>query len=245
LARLETEGKKSLMSLSFNLYRLQQVDTRLSHTRARVKAIQDALDNDEEIRSARAQARAAEEAGLRAESAMRGAEYETQAVRIKIQQAESSLYGGRVINPKELQDLQKDIESLKRQMVVLEDRELEAMIYAEKATEIQAEAQIVLRDAAAAAEIKMRDLLVEQQRFKAEIEGLEREREAIASGIDKPTLLEYDGLLSQKRGLAVATLSDDACGGCGAPLTPATRQAVHIAGQLVHCPSCGRLLYAD
>ena len=51
----------------------------------------------------------------------------------RVGQAEASLYGGHVQNPKELQDLQKDVASLKRHLETLEERELEAMEAAENA----------------------------------------------------------------------------------------------------------------
>jgi hypothetical protein len=38
------------MSAALGLYRLQQVDSRLDHTHARLKAIQQILENDEELR---------------------------------------------------------------------------------------------------------------------------------------------------------------------------------------------------
>ena len=233
------------MSLSFNLFRLQQTDTRLSHAKARDKAIKEALENDAETQSARLQYREAEEGALRADSAMRGAEYETQTTRIKIQQAESSLYGGRVSNTKELQDLQNDVESLKRHLAVLEDSELEAMFAAEKAAETNKTAQRFLQETLADAEIRMRDLVAEQQKLETEIPRLESERQAIVAGIDRAALSDYEALFTQKRGLAVATLSEGACSACGALLTPAQRQAVHVAEKLMHCPSCGRLLYGD
>jgi predicted nucleic acid-binding Zn-ribbon protein len=241
---LVAEENNSLMTLSFNLHRLQQTDTRLLLARARAQIIQEALDNDTDTRDARARAHAAAEAKLRADTALRGAEHETQSARIKIQQVESSLYGGRVINPKELQDLERDIESLKHHLLILEDKELDAMFAAEKAQEVNTATQQRLQEALATAEINKRDLHVEQYKLKAEIESLESERRAIVTGIDEPSLRDYELLLISKRGLAVADLSDDACGACGAQLTPAQRQSVHFADQLIHCPSCGRLLYA-
>src|SRR5687768_18403957 len=66
-----------------------------------------------------------------AERALKLSEAEVEKQSIKIEQTESSLYGGRVHNPKELQDLQKDVASLKRHLSTLEERELEAMLVAE------------------------------------------------------------------------------------------------------------------
>ncbi len=50
------------------------------------------------------------------------------AQKVKIEQTEATLYGGKVRNPKELQDLQNEAAALKRYLAVLEDRQLEQMI---------------------------------------------------------------------------------------------------------------------
>ena len=53
--------------------------------------------------------------------------------KVKIEQSEASLYSGNVTNPKELQDLQNEAAALKRYLVTLEDRQLEAMLEVETA----------------------------------------------------------------------------------------------------------------
>lgn len=45
---------------------------------------------------------------------LKTAEAEAEAQKIKIEQTEASLYGGSVHNPKELQDLQREVASLKK-----------------------------------------------------------------------------------------------------------------------------------
>src|SRR5512138_1210313 len=119
------------MSAALGLYRLQQVDSRIDQVQARLKAIQQTLENDLELRSARGQLEAAESKYKDAERALKLSEAEVEKQRIKIEQTEASLYGGLVHNPKELQDLQKDIVSLKRHQQTLEERELEAMLSVE------------------------------------------------------------------------------------------------------------------
>jgi uncharacterized protein len=50
-----------------------------------------------------------------------------------MQTSEASLYGGKIRNPKELQDLQVEIAALKRRTATLEDEQLEAMLAVEDA----------------------------------------------------------------------------------------------------------------
>jgi predicted nucleic acid-binding Zn-ribbon protein len=232
------------MSAAFNLFRLQQADSSLFHARGRQEAIENALEDDAETRQAREGAQSARDARLRAESTLREAEYETQAARVKIQQVEASLYAGRVSNPKELQDLQKDAESLRRHLVTLEDQQLEAMLALEEAESADAHAQSVLDEALASRAQHTKVLEAERATLSVDIMRLETERRAIAQGLDAQSLAHYDALRVQKRGVAVAALSDGTCNACGAPLPPSQRQAAHISEQMIHCPSCGRLLYA-
>jgi predicted nucleic acid-binding Zn-ribbon protein len=226
------------MSAAFNLFRLQQADSGLLHARGRREAIEAALEDDAETREARQQAQSARDARLRAENSLREAEYETLAARVKIQQVEASLYAGRVSNPKELQDLQKDLESLRRHLVTLEDRQLEAMLALEESESADARTQSMLELALASAAEQTRALEAERASLQGEIERLETERQAIAHGLDAPSLAHYDALKAQKRGVAVAALSDGACG-AREPLPPSQQQAAHISEQMVRALPAG------
>src|SRR5512145_881851 len=121
------------MSAALGLYRLQQVDSQIDQVQSRLKAIRQLLENDAELRLASEQALTAENELKEAERLLKLTEQEVEKQRIKLQQTEASLYGGMVHNPKELQDLQKDVASLKRHLETLEDRELEAMQVVETA----------------------------------------------------------------------------------------------------------------
>ena len=114
------------MSAALGLFRLQQVDSQIDQIEARLRTIQQTLENDVALRAANEGFAAAEAKHRDAERALKLTEAEVEKQRIKIEQTEASLYGGLVHNPKELQDLQKDIVSLKKHLETLEERELEA-----------------------------------------------------------------------------------------------------------------------
>src|SRR5215510_2079872 len=121
------------MSAALGLYRLQQVDGQIDQNQARQKWIQDTLHNDASLRASTQTHAVAEARVKEASQLLKQSEAEVEKQRTKIEQTEASLYGGSVRNPKELQDLQKDIVSLKKYLEVLKDRELEAMLTAETA----------------------------------------------------------------------------------------------------------------
>ena len=116
------------MNQSAHLYLLQKLDSHLDQIQARVSEIDRLLSEDERVLAARQVADAAHRNLENARLEARNADHLVSDQKVKIEQSEASLYGGRIRNPKELQDLQKEIESLKRHLATLEDRQLETMI---------------------------------------------------------------------------------------------------------------------
>ena len=233
------------MSAALGLYRLQQVDSQLDQIQARLNLIRETLENDLELRAATGACAAAESTHKESERLLKNSEAEVEKQRIKIEQTEASLYGGHVHNPKELQDLQKDVASLKRHLETLEERQLEAMVNADKTeTELQA-ANERLESVRSNLSNQNRDLTQESEILKKDHERLQSERSAVMSDITKQAISAYDQLRKQKRGIAVTALNDNSCASCGTTLTPSLQQNARSASQLFNCPTCGRILYAN
>lgn len=232
------------MSASLGLYRLQQVDSQIHRAQFRLDAIREILENDAELRESFKLVEIAQTLHHQTRQILRNAEAEAQAQKIKIEQAESNLYSGRVQNPKELQDLQKDIASLKKHITVLEERELESMIKAENAENELQSAKTKLELAQARLGNEHKKLMDEQSTLMIELGRLGEEREAALAPIDSGALQTYENLRQQKRGVAVAEITDNACASCGTMLNAALQQNARSQNQLAHCSSCGRILYS-
>ncbi len=233
------------MSASFGLFRLQQVDRQLDKSQARLEIIQKTLDNDTELRETLANLDAAKSAHYHAERALKDAEAEVKSQQIKIEQTEASLYGGRVHNPKELQDLQKESASLKKHLSTLEERELEMMQGVENVNIELNQAHIKLDSLQSKLGDEHKQYLEEQTSLKRDMERLTPERDAIVNQLEKLMLEKYAGLRSQKRGIAVAQVIDMACAACGSDINASIQQTARSAAQFAYCPSCGRILYVD
>jgi len=233
------------MSASLGLYRLQQVDSRIDQIQARLKTIQQTLENDLELRGALERFAAAESQFKDAERALKDSEAEVEKQRIKIEQTEASLYGGRVQNPKELQDLQKDIASLKRHLETLEERQLEAMLSVENLEEDVQAAKNDLGHVQSNLKEQNQDLAKESETLRKGLERLNSEHQAVVTDIATQALQAYEALRKQKRGLAVTTVADSSCEACGTTITPSQQQSARSTSQLFHCPTCGRILYAS
>jgi predicted nucleic acid-binding Zn-ribbon protein len=231
------------MSQSSSLFRLQQIDSPIDQARARIKEIEIALNNNEELNKAQENVKAIEQFLQDARKSLRKTEEAVQDQRVKISQTESVLYGGKVRNPKELQDLQNDVTSLKRYLSVLEDRQLEAMIALEE-TELEHKKAIAnLDETRARITEQQAGLRGELTQLKKNVERLEIERQVAATATNPADLTLYEHLRQTRRGVAIAKISSQACGACGALLTPALVQAANSPNQLVRCSSCGRILY--
>lgn len=233
------------MSASLGLYRLQQVDRQIDRARAQLDAIRKTLENDTELQAALDRVTKTQAENHRANSSLKNAEAEVDAQKIKIEHAESSLYGGRVQNPKELQDLQKDVASLKKHLVTLEERQFETMVTAESTENDLQNAKTDLEKIQARLGNEHKTLIADQSSISIELEKFTEEREAVLAPIESSLLQTYEDLRQQKRGVAVTEINDNTCVSCGTVLNAALQQNARSQRQLAYCSSCGRILYAN
>jgi uncharacterized protein len=232
------------MSAALGLFRLQQVDSRIDQLESQLAKIREILGNDSEIRTKLEEIKIAETKHRESERLRQSLEVDAQGQQSKIQQAEASLYGGGIKNPKELLDLQADVVSLKKHLHVIEDEELEAMLTVES---LQAELQSVLDDFSriqARLDGENKKLINDKELLNRDLLDLQAERKATIGQIEADFLNSYESLRIRRSGFAVTEVSENACRACGTTLNPALQQNARHAAELVYCPSCGRILYA-
>ena len=233
------------MSASLNLYRLQLVDSRIDEIRTRLEEIQRTLEDNVELRQAKKQVAKTEALHKSALQVLKHAEAEVDNQKVKIEQSEASLYSGNVKNPKELQDLQNEAASFKRYLGTLEERQLEAMLEEEATEQTNQSALRELEKVRARLAKQNVTLTTEQAELNKELERLGAERQAALAPLDANLLTVYDELRQQRRGVAVAQISEGACAACGTTLTPSQNQSARSSTQIYNCPTCGRILFAN
>ena len=231
------------MSRPFKLYRLQQIDSQLDWIHTRQLEIDAALQDDAALRQAREAAQENENAHEAVRKALRRIEDEAHQQRLKIEQTEASLYGGKIRNPKELKDLENEVAALKRYLSVLEDRQLEAMLMEEDAAASSRAAGEDLEKARAVFELRCGDLIREREKILKDQERLDEERRAAISSILPEDMAQYVQLRKTRRGVAVAMVVERACSACGSTLNANLLNAVHSPNQITLCDACGRVLY--
>lgn len=232
------------MSQTFKLYRLQQLDSQLDQARKRVSEIDRALSDNQRLRNAEMTARAASTALENAQKKLRKAELDVQSQKLKIEQTEATLYGGKVRNPKELQDLQNESAALRRYLEVLEERQLEAMLTEEECQEDYDHESSNLDTVSAETADLSQQLTAEKKELEKTIARLDGERKAAVKSIPEDDLGIYEQLRKKRRGIAVALVSENFCSACGSTLSAADLYEARSPNSITRCESCGRLLYA-
>jgi predicted nucleic acid-binding Zn-ribbon protein len=232
------------MSESFKLFRLQQIDRELDKSFARINEIDQLLADDSMVRRSQLHLDNAKKEHFEAEKSLRLAEQNVKDQRIKIERSQAALYGGKVTNPKELQDLQQESESLKRHLSTLEDQQLEAMLAMDDAEA----GYIQASEAKSATETQVADqkadLSAEKSGLHQDIERQQNERDAASANIDPSELRIYENLRQQKNGIAVARVLEKTCGACGSTLSATIYSSAQVPTKITRCSTCGRILYA-
>ena len=142
--------------------------------------------------------------------------------------------------------LRHEIERAEKDVVAIEDRELELMQEGEdlRPSIAAADKKFGTEKERVAARIKASGAKVET--LQGRVDELRVEREVIAEEIkvsDEDLLDLYDRLFKSKMGRAIVPLEIDHCSGCHMKLTPATLHQAKAGTQIVSCEQCGRIVY--
>jgi predicted nucleic acid-binding Zn-ribbon protein len=159
----------------------------------------------------------------------------------KAKRSEDRLYSGLVKNPKELADLQHEIESLSRRRAIIEDDLLEVMILAEEAEDENVRAVEAFNLIESEWEQDQENLRQEQATLIQRIRELSELRNELLELINAKSLAAYDGAIRRAGTTAVVLLKNDMCQGCQVRV-PENLVKTANEGKLVHCDSCGRIL---
>jgi predicted nucleic acid-binding Zn-ribbon protein len=230
------------MSRSGNLLDLQSFDTALDLYNRRLNEISDILSDSSEINQAEKIFQEAKEAFIEAQKKLKTAEENVKSQRLKIKSTDAKLYGGRITNPKELEDLQGESEALKRYLSVLEDRQLESMLELDDHKESYVNAKNNLEAVEGKIRSRHDDLIHERMIIQDDMKNFESKKVSIVALIDTEDLSLYEKIRTKSHGMAVAEVLNQSCTACGATLTAALNQAARSRNQITLCETCGRIL---
>ncbi len=229
------------MSIAQQLYQLQQVDLELETNEQALRKITSQLGESEAVVSVRnkltAERQRLEELGRQ----QRSIEWEIDDITNKLNTTEKELYSGRIGNPKELSNLQHEINGLKARRKQLEDETLAIMDQSELTARNVATIDAELKAKESVWRSQQQQLSADLERVKAIVSTLNQQRQLQANGIDPQTVKVYQELKKQK-GTAVAKVEQGICRGCRISL-PVSELSLARSGSLTRCGSCGRILF--
>ncbi|QPC80598.1 hypothetical protein G4Y79_12835 [Phototrophicus methaneseepsis] len=232
------------MNTARALYDLQEVELKLIGNKRRLREITTSLEDNGEVQTAKADFEEAEAKFKPAKAEFSDIEHRIQVNEEKQKTTESRLYSGNVTNPKELQDMQQEVDSLKKWREEWDDRLLKAMEELEQAQAVLDTSKQAYDDALQAAAANNEGLITEKGDLETNNQALEKQRQEMATHIDKSILDQYVMLRRTKNNRAVSVMKEDTCTVCGVTQIDSVARAVRASDQdeLVTCRNCGRIL---
>jgi predicted nucleic acid-binding Zn-ribbon protein len=229
------------MTLTKQLYELQEFDIDIESTQQTLDLKTNRLGKRDEVDAAKANLETKRKELESLNHERRDAEGELEDTTSKIKAANDQLYGGRVTNSKELSNLQHEVNTLKEINDRLETKELEIM------DRVEATENTV--NAATADYQKLEtDWLQEQKQLADDIALLQKtladltaKRNNLAALIESSAVNLYERIRQQKK-QAVAKVEQGICRACRISLSASNLQKAR-GGQPVQCGSCGRILF--
>jgi predicted nucleic acid-binding Zn-ribbon protein len=231
------------MGMARQLYQLQVIEIEIGSKEQALIRAQGQLGQSQAVAEAKARLLSAKERLEKLEHEQHSAEWEIENLETKLSAAKDSLYSGRIKNPKELSNLQHEVEGMNKIHDQMEEKVLEIMEQGELATADLDSLSSKLKALEEEWHREHQRLSAEIEELKSSISGLKDKRQKALDGIDTKAVDLYNQLKKQK-GLAVARIEQGTCCGCRISLSTAELQRTR-GGSLVECNSCGRILFLD
>jgi len=231
------------MGVASRLYQLQTTELKLKEQKQLLKGTIARLERNEELDAAQSELAGLQEDRDSKRKAQRQLEWDVEELTTKIKGVNDQLYGGRVRNPKELVNLEQEMQSLKRHLGDKEDLLLEAMDATDAAEEQTNRIDHDVARIASAWEVEKPQLAQVKGEAESSIAQLISNREALRAEIGTANASLYDTIMKSK-GLAVVKVEQGRCKGCNITVPSGQWQQAR-GGEVVLCGSCGRILFVE
>ena len=229
------------MNVAQQLYQLQEVDLELESNEQALRQKVSQLGESQKVVRVRTELSSQCQHLEELKRQQHSADWEIDDLTAKITILDRKLYDGSIRNPKELANLQHEVDGLKARRDQWEDKALEVMDQVELAevgvTTISSE----LKELEAEWHRQQQRLTIDIEQLKTTLSDLEHKRRLMLTKLDPQIVNLYEELRRQK-GTAVAKVDQGMCRGCRISLPTSELQQAR-SGSLVRCSSCGRILF--
>jgi len=229
------------MSVAKQLHQLQEIDLELESNEQAQNQIAGQLGESKEIARVKAKLAGEQQRLEELSRQQQSAEWEIDDLTVKVTANEDKLYGGAIKNPKELSNLQREVDELKDRRAKKEDGALEIMDRVELATASVTTMNDEVKRLETEWQSQQKELSAKLEQLKSAYSNLTQNRELLSAEIE-PQAIEVYLELKKQKGTAVAKVEQGTCRGCQIAL-PTTELQQARSGNLVRCSSCGRILF--
>jgi len=229
------------MAITRQLFQLQELDSLIEQEEQALTARTGQVGKRLALDVAKDRLAAAREQLKSLEHQRRDAEGGLDDIQSKITGAEQQLYGGKITNPKELSNLQHEVNTQKTRRDQAETKALEIidkLEEQEKGVAAQSGEYQKLEEEWLSLQNQLTDEIAKLNKSLSE---LKQERQQLTALIDATALNLYEKIRQQKK-QAVAKVEQGICRVCRISLSASALQKAR-SGQPVQCGSCGRILF--
>ncbi len=231
------------MSRTVPLYNLQRIDTALNTRVARMREIDGLMEDSPELVAAKAAHDEAETRHNAAHATLKKLAHEAEENTTRLRTQEKRLYDGKIKNPKELSQVQEEVDHLKLRTRQQEDDVIDAMMAAEEAETIVQSRAAELEQVSEAWQ-KFKDGLTEEKdTLMAQAKVLQVKRQRAVTELPWADLQVYERLRRTRAGLAVAEVRDGLCAGCHVAVPSHVLRLARSSEDFVLCPTCARIIF--
>jgi len=160
----------------------------------------------------------------------------------KLKKIDADLYGGKIVNPREVENLEKEVANQKAARAKMDDRLFELM-------ELIPPAEAAVKAAEAPIAEKKKELaefqkgvLVKKKELEDEYKANVAARPAAEKDVDPAMLARYNAVKQRCGGIGMTDVKKGACAACGMNLPVKLIEAAR-EGRIATCEACHRILY--
>ncbi|MGH2441569.1 MAG: zinc ribbon domain-containing protein [Chloroflexota bacterium] len=230
-----------VMTVAARLFLLEKMDAAMAQREIALAELRKLRKHDPKVAAAETSAESARARASHAAAEQRRLEGDLADIEGKITRDHNRLYGGQIIDPRELALLQRELERFRESRDAIENTLLAAM---ERSETAQGEVSQRSRQASELREQREADLpelAREEEEAVDALAALRDQRNAAAAEIEPDALAMYQRLRKLSPH-AVSRVANGVCQQCRVTIPPKDVQHAR-AGALVPCPNCSRVLY--